>query len=70
MSSLYPVSCFSVAFVTGNDNIAPVHPDPHVPARNEERIAMMAESAAVLAVDPAPLAHRDSAGKFHVPVGE
>jgi len=70
MSSLYPVSCFSVAFMAGDDNVAPVHPYPHIPARNKVRITVVAELAAELAVNPAPLAHRDPACQFHVPVGK
>jgi hypothetical protein len=57
MSSLYPVSCSSVAFVAGDDNIAPVHPYPHIPARNKVRITVVTELASELAVNPAPLAH-------------
>jgi len=70
MSSLYPVSCSSVAFMAGDNNIAPVHPYPHIPARNKVRITVVAELAAELAVNPAPLAHRDPACQFHVSVGK
>jgi hypothetical protein len=70
MDSLYPVSCSFLAFTAGDNDVSAVHPHPHIPARNKVGITMVAELPAVFAVDPAPLAHRDPAGKFHVPVGK
>jgi len=37
--------------------MAPVHPYPHVLSRNEKCIAVMAELATELLIDPEPLAH-------------
>jgi hypothetical protein len=70
MVSLDPIPCLFIAFTAGDDNVAPVNPDTHVPARHEVGVTVMAEPAAVLAVNPAPLAHRDPPGKFHVPRGK
>jgi len=70
MNSLYPVSCSFLAFTAGDNDVSAVHPYPHIPARNKIGITVVAELPAELAVNPAPLAHRDPACEFHVPVGE
>src|SRR5208337_1056289 len=42
----------------------------HVPARHEEGIAVVAELAPKLAVDPDPLAHGDLPGELNIAVAE
>ena len=70
MRSHHTVSHLPVAGAAGDHDIAPVHPHPHVPSRHEEGIAVVAELAAELAVDPDPLAHGNLPGDLHVAVAE
>jgi hypothetical protein len=66
--SHHTVSHLLVAGLAGDHDMAPVHPHPHIPARDKERKAMMAEPSPEFPVDPDPLAHRNLPGKLHVPV--
>ena len=45
--------------MTGYHDSAAVHPHPHILSWYQERIAVMAELAAELPVNPDPLSHRD-----------
>jgi len=68
MRSHHPVSHLPVTFPAGNDDIAAMHPHPHVQSRNEERETVVAVLAAQFAVYPDPLAHGNPAGELYVPV--
>jgi len=52
-------SCFFITGMTGYYDSAAVHPHPHILSRYQERIAVMAELAAELPVNPDPLSHCD-----------
>jgi len=54
--------------MTGDHNGATMHPDPHVPSRYKERVAVVAEPSPELKVHPDPLAHCYPAGKFNIAV--
>jgi hypothetical protein len=66
--SHHSVSHSFIAGLAGDHDIAPVHPHPHIPARDKERTAVVAEPAPEYPVDPYPLAHCNLPGKLHVPV--
>ena len=54
--------------MTGYYNSAAVHPHPHILSRYQERIAVMAELAAELPVNPDPLSHCDFACQIDIAV--
>jgi hypothetical protein len=68
MRSHHTVSRFFITGITGDHDIPPVHPHPHILPRHQERVTVVAVLAAKFLVDPYPLAHGDPAGEIDVPV--
>ena len=57
-----------IAGATGDNDIAPVHPHPHIAARYEVGGAVMAVLAAQFPRDPDPLAHGYFARELYITV--
>jgi hypothetical protein len=54
--------------MAGNHHIAPVYTHPHIPARNEEGVTVMAVLTTELQIYTDPLAHRNPAGNIDITV--
>jgi len=66
--SHHAVSRLFVAGAAGDHDIPPVYPHPHIVARDEKRVTVVAVLPTEFPVDPDTLAHCDLPGKFHVTV--